>query len=272
MFEEKPAAEKPLPGVMWRDFLHEKQKTAMKDKNVGSLRGFTLVELLVVIAMIATLAAISVAAVFKFRERADIANAMNSLKQLQTANTTYASDHNGRYVPASGPGPDGTSVPWYDNEEYNFALTGDAGMINGGARVRDIPDSLLDPKVLRKKSTGYRSLAASYGYNVENMPAAGSPTAVRAFKMAQVNDPARTAVFMSSTSPEVTYAGRNAWTGSAASEGLTSSGVLAFRHDDRAGVVYYDGHAEAITRATIRKIDDDDNGGAANVFWNALAP
>ena len=61
-------------------------------------KGFTLIELLVVILIIGILAAIAIPAFLNQRGKAYDAAAKSQVKTAQTAEETYATDHNGTYT------------------------------------------------------------------------------------------------------------------------------------------------------------------------------
>ena len=63
---------------------------------------FTLIELLIVIAIIAILAAILLPSLQKARERSKTTSCMNNLKQLAMSSSNYASDNQGWLVHAKG--------------------------------------------------------------------------------------------------------------------------------------------------------------------------
>lgn len=64
-------------------------------------RGFTLIEMLVVIAIIALLSALIVPSVSKALQRAKEVTKMNNLRSMFQANTMYMADHKGRICPAT---------------------------------------------------------------------------------------------------------------------------------------------------------------------------
>ena len=66
-------------------------------------RGFTLIELMVVIAIIAVLAAILVPNFMHARAQAQTSSCEGNLKMIATALEEYATDHSGQYPAASAP-------------------------------------------------------------------------------------------------------------------------------------------------------------------------
>lgn len=101
-------------------------------------RGFTLVEMLIVVAVIATLAAIAIPALLGARERALYAQFQGNAHQIGVALERYAIDHNGRY-PKDGmffdAPPDGFN-PGYINWSLDWRIDYDVhGNGNGGNYV-----------------------------------------------------------------------------------------------------------------------------------------
>jgi prepilin-type N-terminal cleavage/methylation domain-containing protein len=75
-------------------------------------RGFSLIELLIVVAIILIIAAIAIPNLLRSRIAANQASAVGSLRTLNTAEITYATTYNTGYTATLGNlGPNGTSNP-----------------------------------------------------------------------------------------------------------------------------------------------------------------
>lgn len=224
----------------------------MKSQKKHTHGGFTLVELLVVIVIIASLVAISVTAVVRFRNSADKTIVLGNLRQLQTANISYSSDHQGSFVPpeaivVDANGVDtGERVDWYENPDFISQLKGEQATFSttSGTPDTSLPSSMMDPVVLKQRPANYQNLSASYSYTRLKSQAP--------MRFSQLNDASRSAAFIT-----------------ADGDGFidhASKSEIAYRHGDRAVVVYYGGHAAIISEANINSFDN--NGGASNIFWD----
>lgn len=211
----------------------------MKTQSFSRPRGFTLIELLIVVAIIATLVGIGATAVFRFRDAADRTVTINNLRQIQTANTSFASDNNGQFVDALDP----TDGYWYDNVDFLQALTSDTAAAVGAATYK-IPESFLDPAAVKGNVANSDRLYGSYAYNIQGTDAASG------FRTAQVGDPARSMAFVTAT-PGIPGT-------------IVFGGPIAYRHDDKAIVVYYDGHTEQLQLTEIAA-----KGADIGTFWDA---
>ncbi len=233
-------------------------------------RGFTLVELLVVIVIIAALAALSMTGYVKFRKQGDRATAISTMRQLQTANMSYATDHNGRFVPLDERNEDGVVLgDWTQNTEFIALIIGDESLLTKypGRFGGQLPPRFLDPVVVRTKARLWDMIFASYGYNeiVPGLPP-GQKGGSRGFRMSQITNSARSAAFVTGTDHYFKYSGRLLWEGNPV-EGKSKDGKLAFRHGGKAIVTYYDGSTSMIGPAEIRSFDS--KGGANHPFWKA---
>jgi type IV pilus assembly protein PilA len=94
-------------------------------------KGFTLVEIMIVVAIIALLAAIAIPNLLRAKISANDALAKSTLRSLSTASETYATAANGSY-PATMALLTGATPPYLNKDYctggpysgYNFACTG----------------------------------------------------------------------------------------------------------------------------------------------------
>ena len=74
-------------------------------------KGFTLVEIMIVVAIIALLAAIAIPNLLSAKKTANTAAAKANIRALSTAAEVYATGHNGAYPTAVGDAGDPTATP-----------------------------------------------------------------------------------------------------------------------------------------------------------------
>ena len=113
-------------------------------------RGFSLIELLIVVAIILIIAAIAIPNLLRSRIAANQASAVGSLRSINTCEVTYASTYNTGYSstlvalgpPAGGGNPTASAAGLLDSvlaagtkSGYSFTYT--AGTADGSGRIND---------------------------------------------------------------------------------------------------------------------------------------
>lgn len=239
----------------------------MKHSSSRTSSGFTLVELLVVITITIVLAALTVVGLSRMRAAGDTATAVRNIRQLQVANVSYATEHDGRYASYFILDEDGKKNYWYRDLGFLAELTGDNSQLTSADPNKDVPSSLLDPTAYRAKKKSYDLLSGSYGMVHDFMIKRSDQDTERYTTINEITNPSRTAAFLTTTDLSARYESRNLWW-SEPVEGKTTNGKTAFRHGNKAIAVYFDGSTGLISREDINRFDA--NGGKKNVFWNGL--
>ena len=216
-----------------------------------SSRAFTLVELLVAIAVVAGLAMLVVPAVDRGRESARAAACASNLRQLAAAALAYAGEHRGQF-PWGMQMADGAMACW------DFVVGADGkphpGLVwdhvpgTGAGQVMQCPSFVGGAANWQSDPfTGY-NYNCSYVGKVEGDSGARTAPAF----LAQIENPARTALF-----GDGQYVGGankfmrapvrdKAFDGSGT--GIREAGTQGFRHRGRTNVAFCDGHVESLAK------------------------
>jgi len=199
--------------------------------NSSSVRAFTLIELLSVVAIVAILMAILIPAVGKIRDTAQIAQSTSNIRQLQQANALYCDDNQGRYLPPV-PQRDG-AYWWYQLPEYTEKLAYSGSPDAAGANVaiyRGGPD--VDDRF------------PAFGYNRSGLTELEMKDG---FLRSVIAEPAKRIAFMDASFILVREQDKDLYSGE---EGRYSGASFeaAYRHGGQALVVFWDGHVRLVPR------------------------
>ena len=239
----------------------------IKNQRAGIHRGFTLTELLVVILIIAILATLAFMGTNRVREMANKTTSIRNLAQLQIANVTYATDHNGKCVAIRANDENGNPTRWFQDVKYLANLTGKSTEELEKSNATAIPLDMLDPEVVRARKPLYDRVYTSYGMNDTGLQLGGEPDLNSCHNLNQVADPNRTMAFATATDFRITYSSRYKWNFENPNDAKTANGEIAYRHGDKVLAVYFDGHVGEMSKADFEKIDK--SGGKNNAFWKA---
>lgn len=235
-----------------------------KYQSMGIRRGFTLTELLIVIALIVVLAALAFWGTGRLRAMADKSASIRNLSQLQIANATYAADHNGDYVPLySNDGDGNVTTRWFSDPDFLGNLIG-ADQGKSGDQSGTVPPSILDPRVFRARKSGYDRIYASYGMNSTGFLLRRDPGLSPRNNVNKIPHPERSMAFATSTDYRISYEGRFNW--NETKDFKSGDGAIAYRHGGKALVVFFDGHVGEVGTVDMKEIDSS-RGGKTGTFW-----
>jgi prepilin-type N-terminal cleavage/methylation domain-containing protein/prepilin-type processing-associated H-X9-DG protein len=253
-------------------------------------KGFTLVELLVVISIIAILLAVLMPALSKAREQGRRIVCLNLLKTFGTASSVYLQTSNGIYVPfsqmplniAANTGAYGVwDERWPQNRYFRKCIAANRKIDekimekeNGGWDAPYIfPPELRCPAHKIIDETQYMAnfravndwpMVMSYAMNTERWTgtntydAAGwmpSDHKFRAYTIGKVKRPVATAFFIESNYYQTRYDRANYkkyWDVFGDTLQATPNNgnwaQVAYRHSEKAGVSFFDGHASVVPK------------------------
>ena len=205
-----------------------------KTSKIGRNRnGFTLVEILVVVGIIALLAAISLAVFARVKNSARTTSCQSNLRQIGLAMQLYTADARGLYPAYSDVPPNCT---WVD-ALLPYVKSGE--IFNCPAA----PDEIYKPGcgVSESDGTELRDFNGSYVLNV--------PDAARTVSTNRVRFPDRFIVVFDGQSSSLQFASPNEGTGLIAPESQPGN----FRHDGRLNALFADGHVRKLAAEKVSK-------------------
>lgn len=166
----------------------------------SSARGFTLVELLVVITIVAVLATLSFIGVGRAMASARASNALKSLQQIALANVAYSTDNGGRIVGA------GNGLDWQGESTNGMGIMGrlypyvsgvqkSPSQLNWEDDITPTYGPLRDANVPISISSASQTWACNIYFNQSNSP--GATNLTKGKRMQQLDEPGRIIYVMS---------------------------------------------------------------------------
>ena len=211
-------------------------------------RGFTLVEMLVVFALIALLLGIAIPVYSRIVTSGRIAASASNLTQLAAANLTYAADNDGYYCPAQDKrnlvrwhgARTSTSSPFDPTKGYLSKYLGNEGRVK------------TDPLFVQylKGSKSFEDGSGGYGYN--EIYVGGTPqNSFQPNLISQVPAAARTVMFATTAlavgngAQEYPFCEPPFWDFGNGPSGFRPTPSVHFRANGKALVAWCDGHVTA---------------------------
>ncbi len=234
------------------------------------LHGFTLVELLVVVAIIALLLAILLPALGKARDLAKSVVCTNNLKQFGLASSMYVNEFDGWHVPVTItlPGQSSNRLLWYANPAFREAVGDKGGPYNYNPKML-CPAATRAQSPNRWDENGEASMADSYGANRDEMPwpfpNKPAKTRVAGLRAIDLAHPSESMQFADGLNFHLTNTHSFFYE---AEVNIPGKAPIAYRHDENTNASFFDGHAATNPRTTVdRSLADGGRRGSFERFW-----
>jgi len=208
----------------------------------ASAKGFTLVELLVVITIIVVLAALSTVGITKIRSSARGTTCTSNLRQIGVAMLSYASDNNSQLPPLEDRTGAGDSLLgiWpkiIADGGYLPRVTNSKGILSCGAGAWACPDCTV-------VQTNYQGYGVAEG-TVMKVKKGTTPDAKGSLRLNEIPNPERTWLVgdVADKAPDL----KTGWYATWADSSRWGARTPATRHAGKVNVCMVDGHVESLT-------------------------
>jgi prepilin-type N-terminal cleavage/methylation domain-containing protein/prepilin-type processing-associated H-X9-DG protein len=213
------------------------------------IRGFSLVELLVAIAVLSILIAISIAGLNATKNRASSAQSISNFREIHAAIALFVVNNNGEFPRSRTFIPEGGSgSAWGYEGGFWFNAIGeylDEGrqfrqeLVGTGPWPQNIPFAC--PSIIDRNLHGWGGAGIDVGLNGYLFPA-GTPPSPRVLA-ANVQNPSQALLVADSAAPGT---GVGSW--QVGHGGAFSANSIAFRHNGRATILHVDGSIKQMKR------------------------